>query len=40
MDFTRVRHLAAFLSGSTAGLLLALASAAVALAGGDGTHFP
>lgn len=40
MKFTRIRHLAAVLSGSTAALVLALISAATALAGGEGVHFP
>ena len=40
LDMTRVRHLAVFLSGSSIALILALVSAAVALAGGDGTHYP
>jgi hypothetical protein len=40
MVIARVRHLAAFLSGGSAALLLALVSAGAVLAGGDGTHFP
>jgi hypothetical protein len=40
MSLTRVRHLAAFVSGGSAAILLALISVATALAGGDGTHFP
>ena len=40
MHFNRVRHLAAFLSGGTFALILALVSAASAFAGGDGGHYP
>jgi len=40
MEFMRVRHVAALLSGGSIAIILALISAVTVFAGGEGIHYP